>query len=112
LSIKVSALSIHAGKQFVKDMLAAQLPPPDYLVDVMISDMAVLNKTLVLVLDDYSTIESEPVKAIVIRMVQYLPAGLHLVISTRIDPPWPAQNPFASTRCKMVCRPGVDRGSH
>ena len=70
-------------------LLSAQLPPPDYLADIMISDLAEIDKPLLLVLDDYHTIESKAVQAVVIRMVQHQSDGMHLIITTRVDPPWP-----------------------
>jgi DNA-binding NarL/FixJ family response regulator len=67
----------------------AHLSPPGDLADAMISDLAVLKEPLLLVVDDYQTIVSEPVQAVLLRMVEHLPDSLHLVILTRVDPPWP-----------------------
>jgi len=65
------------------------LPPPDYLADTLIADLAALNKPLVIVLDDFHTIVSEAAHMILTRVVQYQPDNLHMVILTRIDPPLP-----------------------
>jgi LuxR family transcriptional regulator, maltose regulon positive regulatory protein len=65
------------------------LPPPDYLADVMVSELSRTQDRLLLVLDDDHTITSEPVQAIVIRMLEHLPEKLHMVIISRMDPPWP-----------------------
>lgn len=64
------------------------LPPPDYLADAMISELASLPEPLVLVLDDYHVITSSAVQQILSRMVEYLPDTLSLVVLTRRDPPW------------------------
>ena len=64
------------------------LPPPEYLADILISDLAKPVKPWVLVFDDFHYIASEPVQ-IISRLVQYLPDQLHLVIATRVDPPLP-----------------------
>jgi len=65
------------------------LPPADYLADILISDLAALAETLVLVFDDFHTIESGLVQRVIDRLVKYLPDDLHLVIATRVDPPLP-----------------------
>jgi LuxR family maltose regulon positive regulatory protein len=65
------------------------LPPPDYSADTLIADLAALNKPLVIVLDDFHTIVSEPAQMILTRVVQYQPDNLYMVILTRIDPPLP-----------------------
>ena len=70
-------------------LLSPNLPLPDYLADAMVSDLAMLKKPLVVVFDDYHTIVSDEVQKTVSRMVQHLPENIHLLISTRIDPPWP-----------------------
>ena len=64
------------------------LPPADYLADVLISDLAALAEPLVLVFDDFHSIQSIPVQ-MMSRLVQYLPDHLHLVIATRADPVLP-----------------------
>jgi len=68
---------------------AAVLPPPDYLADTLIGEVAALNHPLVIVLDDFHQFVSEPVLALLSRLVQYQPENLHIVISTRVDPPLP-----------------------
>lgn len=65
------------------------LPPPDYLADVLVSELAALKEPFVLALDDYHSMSSDAVQTIVVRMVQHLPDNLHIFILTRLDPPWP-----------------------
>jgi len=63
-------------------------PPLEYLADIIISELTELEKPLVIVFDDYHTIVSDEVQKIVSRIVQHLPENIHLLISTRMDPPW------------------------
>jgi len=70
-------------------LFSPTLPPPGYLADTLIADLAALNKPLVIALDDFYTIVSEPAQMILTRVVQYQPDNLHMVILTRIDPPLP-----------------------
>ena len=66
------------------------LPPAAYLADAMVAALLELNEPLVLVLDDYHTVTAESVQTLMIRLVQQLPDNFHfhLVILTRVDPPW------------------------
>jgi len=65
------------------------LAPPEYLADTMISDLSMIDTQLSIVIDDFHGIDAESIQKIMIRMIQHLPANLHLVILTRMDPPWP-----------------------
>lgn len=48
-----------------------------------------MNRPVAIVLDDFHHFLSGPVSALLARVVQYQPENLHLVISTRVDPPLP-----------------------
>jgi LuxR family maltose regulon positive regulatory protein len=43
----------------------------------------------ILVLDDYHLIEEQAIHEGVVFLLEHLPAQLHLVIASRIDPPFP-----------------------
>jgi LuxR family maltose regulon positive regulatory protein len=76
--------------QGVESLLTSPtLPPPDYLADIMVSELSRIHDPVLLVLDDYHAITSELVQAIVIRMLEHLPEKLHMVVISRMDPPWP-----------------------
>ncbi len=85
-----------------------QQPPPDYLADTLISELDALKRPLVVVFDDFHAIVSESVQMMLARVVQYLPDNLHLVISTRVDPPlrlaqWRARTWIAEFRAADLC---------
>ena len=42
-----------------------------------------------LAVDDYHTIASAEVHELFARLVEYLPIGMHLLVLSRQDPPWP-----------------------
>jgi LuxR family transcriptional regulator, maltose regulon positive regulatory protein len=44
---------------------------------------------VLLVLDDYHVIDTEAVHASVLFLVEHAPPGLHVVLASRADPPWP-----------------------
>ena len=55
----------------------------------MINDLAGLDRDLTLVLDDYHTIQNETIQAGLLFLLEHSPEKLHMVVSTRVDPPWP-----------------------
>jgi LuxR family maltose regulon positive regulatory protein len=56
---------------------------------ILINDLARLNCDLALVLDDYHAIQNETIHAAFLFLLEHLPKRLHIVVSTRVDPPWP-----------------------
>lgn len=71
-------------------LLAARNPPPfTHLVETLIAETARIQAPLVLVLEDYHAVASNAVHEVVERMVAALPASVHLLVLTRVDPPWP-----------------------
>ncbi len=76
-----------AGQATASLLQAAELPPPDKVADVLLRDLEQLPGSLVLVLDDYHTVATPAVNSFMSRLVQRLPDDLHLVVTTRADPP-------------------------
>jgi LuxR family maltose regulon positive regulatory protein len=66
---------------------APQLPPTESLLTSLINDIAITATPFVLVLDDYHTITEPAIHEAVDWLIERQPAQLHLVISTRHDPP-------------------------
>lgn len=56
---------------------------------ILINDLDRLDRDLVLVLDDYHSIQNETIHSALLFLLEHLPKKLHLIISTRVDPPWP-----------------------
>jgi LuxR family maltose regulon positive regulatory protein len=76
---------------------APAMPPLSALVTTLSNDLESLadeptlrdGRRLVLVLDDYHTIDNEAVHALVGELLRHPPRTLHLVLSARHDPPLP-----------------------
>ena len=69
-------------------------PPPssfDGLVTALINELAAQpgDDQVLLVLDDYHLIDAQPVHAALTFLLEHLPAGLRLVLTSRSDPPLP-----------------------
>jgi LuxR family maltose regulon positive regulatory protein len=87
----VACQSIRPG---VGESALALLQTPQPLADetiptLLINDLANLEKDLVLVLDDYHTVQNETIHSAICFLLDHIPDHLHIVISTRVDPPWP-----------------------
>lgn len=66
----------------------------------LINDVARIDGPIVLVLDDYHVIEAEPVHEAITFLLDHLPPRLHLVVTSRADPPLPLAR--LRTRDEMV----------
>ncbi len=71
-------------------LLQSPQPLPDETIPtLLINDLVKLKNDLVLVLDDYHEIHNPSIHAALSFLLDHLPEKLHLVFSTRVDPPWP-----------------------
>ncbi len=55
----------------------------------LISDIAVLTDPFVLILDDLHVIKEQTIHRWLLFLVENLPPQMHMIISSRVDPPWP-----------------------
>src|SRR5258708_10598599 len=77
--------------------LQSQPPPPlNSLLTALINLLAESRDHFVLILDDYQVIMEEQVHTTLAYLIGHLPAQLHLILSTRADPPLPL--PLLRTR--------------
>ena len=72
---------------------------------ILINDLARLDRDFVLVLDDFHAIQNQAIHAAFSFLLEHLPEKLHIVVSTRVDPPWPlarfrARNQLVEVRAK------------
>ena len=68
---------------------AAQPVPVETTLTALINDLAAAEVQTVLVLDDYHAIEAPAVHDAVAFLLNHLPGEVHLLISSRFDPPLP-----------------------
>ena len=101
LSYLVAALRIleeETGEGILAALRSPEPPRIEALTGALINEMATLPGGLDLILDDYHLIDSESVHRIVSFLLEHLPEGVHLVISSRIDPPLPPRGCAPATR--------------
>ncbi len=70
---------------------ALEQPSPDGLVMALINELAADpgEDEVLLVLDDYHLIDSQPVHGSLLFLLEHLPPGLRVVLASRSDPPLP-----------------------
>ncbi|MEZ4865596.1 MAG: LuxR C-terminal-related transcriptional regulator [Caldilineaceae bacterium] len=79
----------NVGKQVMGALQAPQPPPLEVLLTMLINEMVALPHQCVLILDDYHVLDSSAVDQALTFLLEHLPPQLHLVITTREDPPLP-----------------------
>lgn len=70
-------------------LLAAPQTPIESILTLLLNDVAAFPDRFVLVLDDYHVIESPIIHTALTFLLDHLPAQMHLMITTRSDPPLP-----------------------
>jgi LuxR family maltose regulon positive regulatory protein len=63
--------------------------PAETIPIILINDLVSVKRGMVLVLDDFHVIRDKTIHEAIIFLLDHLPANLHILLSTRGDPPWP-----------------------
>lgn len=79
----------NVGKTALELISTPQPLPDDAVPTILINDFVSSDGSVVLVLDDYHEIQTSSIHASLEYLIEHLPDNLYIVISTRIDPPWP-----------------------
>jgi LuxR family transcriptional regulator, maltose regulon positive regulatory protein len=75
------------GEVVLASLRTPEPPPIEALTGTLLNEISAPPGELDLVLDDYHLINSEGVNRAVSLLLEHLPDGAHLVISSRVDPP-------------------------
>jgi LuxR family maltose regulon positive regulatory protein len=82
-------LETDIGANVLPKVQSPQPEPIEYIIPTLINTVVNVPDHLALVLDDYHCIESETIHTGLAYLLDYLPSNMHLIVATRIDPPWP-----------------------
>jgi LuxR family maltose regulon positive regulatory protein len=83
--------SVHAGLGD-STLALCQSPqplPPGMIPVSLVNDLVEDGRVLILILDDFHVIDNASIQEEVATLVEHLPESIHLLVSTRVDPPWP-----------------------
>jgi len=77
------------GQAAMRDLQSPQPPVSETILTSLINDISQHDQPIILVLDDYHVITAAAVHQALAFVLEHLPPLLHLVITTRSDPPLP-----------------------
>jgi LuxR family maltose regulon positive regulatory protein len=77
------------GNKALALLQSPQAPPVTSILTTLINEIATFPDLFVIVLEDYHLVDSQPVHEALTFLIAHLPVNLHLVITTRSDPPLP-----------------------
>lgn len=77
------------GDGLLVALQSPQTPPIEPVLTALLNDIVALPGHLILVLDDYHVVDSQPVDSVLTFLLEHLPPQMRLVIATREDPNLP-----------------------
>ncbi len=85
----LQSIQPEAGQSAIGLLQSPQPIADEAIPTLLINDLVNIPEEIILVLDDYQVIQNASIHAALSFLLDHLPDNLHLVISTRVDPPWP-----------------------
>jgi LuxR family maltose regulon positive regulatory protein len=86
---KVEGILANIGEGVLGALKSPQPPPTESILTTLINEITAIPDNFILVLDDYHILDSKPVDNALAFLLEHLPPQMHLVITTREDPPLP-----------------------
>lgn len=77
------------GRDLATALRSTSPPDETAVISILLNDLAAHERPFILVLDDYHLITSETIHAALAFFIDHLPPWLHLVITSREEPPLP-----------------------
>lgn len=78
-----------SGQNVLTMLQSSQPPTEDVVLTALINAVATVPDRVILILDDFHIIDSPPIFEALTFLLEHLPPQMHLVITTREDPPLP-----------------------
>jgi LuxR family maltose regulon positive regulatory protein len=66
-----------------------ELPPLPSILTALINSITHVSENFILVLDDYHLANAQPINTVLTFLLDHLPPQMHIILSTRSDPPLP-----------------------
>lgn len=85
----IQKVAPNVGANALAALQSSQPLPPETTITILLNDLAALAEPCVLVLDDYHTVDSQAVDAMLAFLLEHLPPHMHLMMTTREDPNLP-----------------------
>ena len=85
----LETIEANIGKGVLGMLQSPQPPPTEAVLISLLNKIATLPDRIILVLDDYHLIETQPIYDVLTFLLEHLPPQMNLVIATREDPRLP-----------------------
>ncbi len=85
----LQTLSPEIGMKAFGILELPQQQSPEFILTILLNEIASIPEDFALVLDDYHSIDSQPVDQCLTFLIEHQPLQMHLVIATREDPSLP-----------------------
>jgi LuxR family maltose regulon positive regulatory protein len=104
----LKSINANIGEPALTMLHSSQQPPIESIMPNLIKEITDIPYDCVLVLDDYHSIDAKQVHTIVEFLLDHLPPQMHIVITTRVDPPLPlarlrVRNQLTEVRASDLC---------
>ena len=86
---RIQGLETEIGVGALQMLQSPQPPQPETTLIAVINEIALVTDKIVLILDDYHLIDTQPIHNALTFLLENLPPQLHLMITSREDPPIP-----------------------
>ena len=83
------SIDTNFGKKFLGALTASQTAPNEDLIGSLISQIEDSHSHFAVVIDDFHLIENPKIQTQMMYLLTHIPEQMHLIISSRSDPPWP-----------------------
>jgi len=98
----LQALRPDFGKGASVLLQSPQAPPISSILTTLINEITGFPDTFAVVLDDYHVIDAQHIHEALVFLIDHLPANMHLVMTTRVDPPLPLARLRARDQLKEI----------
>jgi len=89
LAAALQSADVEVGHDVRAALQSPQPPEAEAVLTALLNALAEYPGPLALVLDDYHEITAQEIHDALLFTLDHLPPHVHLVLATRIDPPWP-----------------------
>jgi LuxR family maltose regulon positive regulatory protein len=85
----LQSLSPQLGENAVALLQSSQAPPLPSILTVLINEITAFEESFAIVLDDYHVLDSQSIHQSLTFLIDHLPGNMHMLLTTRVDPPLP-----------------------
>ncbi|MGD9093849.1 MAG: LuxR C-terminal-related transcriptional regulator [Anaerolineales bacterium] len=89
LIVAIQGIHDKFGQTTLELLQSPQPSSTENILTALINEIAELQNPFLLILDDYHVISDRQVHRTVTYLIEYQPRQMHVILSTRADPPWP-----------------------